>query len=223
MNDIQDAWGRIANVIYAESPEEANKAYTKWADKFDTDINSTLCCVSNEELAENSLIHIKNNESAQLLDLAAGTGLAAEALLDHGYKGVMDAVELNEDMLKKAESKGIYRKHICFKITPGASIPVGQNIYDTVICSGALGANHLEEGCIVRMIHCLKPGGILVFNTRKTEANKVFVLKLDAMMKELVDIGQLSKIEVKEVLQFRSNCNETGDAMMAWLYIYKKL
>nr|XP_039271073.1 methyltransferase-like protein 27 isoform X2 [Styela clava] len=221
--DVTEAGSRVNMAMYANTPEEANEAYSKWADKYDEDLTWVLGSVAGDEVAENSMKYLKNTETALLLDLAASTGLVAEALLSRGYKGVMDAIELNEDMLKKAELKGIYRKHICFKISPDTLIPVEQGAYDTVTCGGAFGANHLEEGCIPNITRCLKHGGILIFNTRKTDANKKFIIKLNNVAEKLVRSGQLVEIEVKDMVFYRAKSKETGDVMKAVLYIYKKI
>ncbi|XP_077965824.1 methyltransferase-like protein 27 [Styela clava] len=222
MERTEQAWGRVNYVIYADSPEEINKRYSKWADTYDVD-KIVLCSVANGELAKNSLKHIKNDESALLLDLAAGTGLVAKAFLSQGYKGIMNAMDWNEEMLEKAKQKGLYRKHICWQITSEVQLPVGVGSYDTVTCGGALASKQLEARCIPNMARCLKPGGIIVFNTRKTEANKEFVLKLNSVMDELVQSGQLIKIEVKEIPYCQSESKSTGDVMKALLYIYKKI
>ena len=44
-----------------------------------------------------------------MISALKGTGLTAQCIRDAGFKGIMDAIDINDDMLQKAREKGIYR------------------------------------------------------------------------------------------------------------------
>ena len=63
-------------------------------------------------------------KSARIIDIAAGTGLAAAKLRQVGFTGRIDAVDGCQAMLDKAKERDLYTELICCKLGDGSTMPV---------------------------------------------------------------------------------------------------
>ncbi|XP_039265274.2 uncharacterized protein LOC120340938 [Styela clava] len=222
MSDIDKAWDSVSKVAYGETKKEVNDSYTEWAKKYDEELD-TLGYQTPENLVRELLKHSKNTETTTILDVGAGTGKCGKLLKNVGYKGIMDALEINGAMLEVARSKNIYRNHVEMGVFPDKEIPLEHGLYDGVVCAGSMLHGHMEAECVATLIQVLKPGGVAVWNTRDTEKEKEYREKVARSVEQLVKSGEIEKIDVKAMQHYKTNCRETGDKMMAIVYVYRKL
>ena len=66
--------------------------------------------------------------SAKIIDIAAGTGLAAVKLRQDGFTGKIDAVDGCQAMLDKAKERYLYTELICCKLGDKSAVPVGDSM-----------------------------------------------------------------------------------------------
>lgn len=144
--------------------------------------------------------YVTKNSDMQALDICTGTGLASEALIAHGFTGPIDGIDGNEDMLKVARSKNIFRNLMNHKITPSTKMPVADNVYDIAICTGSFSPGHIRPECIPEFFRVLKPGGVLAFNTTNFRSDDKQVRDEDmdkpaAILRDLVAKGTCEQME----------------------------
>ena len=60
-------------------------------------------------------------KSANMIDIAAGTGQVAVKLRQDGFTGRIDAVDGCQAMLDKAKERGLYTELICCKLGDGSA------------------------------------------------------------------------------------------------------
>ena len=93
-------------------PDEAQN-YAQWAEDYANSFAHEMDYKLPQEVAR----HYANfGGSGPDLDIGAGTGLAAEALTSYGI-GPIDALDISQEMLSVAVSKGVYRNLMAKDIT----------------------------------------------------------------------------------------------------------
>ncbi|MDB4224559.1 methyltransferase domain-containing protein, partial [Granulosicoccus sp.] len=102
------------NSAYAlETVDDAKRLYANWADTYDSAFGDAQGYVLPREVVR---AFIDAGGAGPVLDVGAGTGLVGEGLAASGV-GPLDAVDLSEEMLAVAATKGVYRDHIAADIT----------------------------------------------------------------------------------------------------------
>ncbi|KAH9518492.1 hypothetical protein Btru_016946 [Bulinus truncatus] len=121
-----------------------------------------------KKTAETAAGLLKDNYTARILDIGAGSGLVAEQLSSLGYKTI-DAVDASKGLLSIARVKGLYGKIICQFVGHGQPLPIEDNSYDMVVICGAMGENHIPKAAFSDIIRVVKSGGFVV-NVFREEA-----------------------------------------------------
>lgn len=96
-----------------------------------------------------------------VLDVGAGTGLCAQALRDQGFDGVIDGVDLSQDMLDTAATKGVYRTLHQADIT--RALPVTTR-YGGMVSSGTFTHGHVGPQAFGPLLSLAAPGALLAFS-----------------------------------------------------------
>jgi ubiquinone/menaquinone biosynthesis C-methylase UbiE len=108
----------------------------------------------------------------KILDVAAGTGLAAIELRKHGYTNI-DALDASAEMLEIAKHRNLYTNIICSKIGDGQQTPILKNTYDHAIMVGGFAGSHIKMDALEEMIRVVKPGGYIVNAMREEHRKKI--------------------------------------------------
>ena len=155
----------------ATTQAEIEDLYDKWAAAYDTDVTEGIRYVGHKHLVSkfHSFMEKREFQGLRILDVAAGTGLVGQELSLLGYENI-DALDASKEMLKEAESKGVYRNIIKGYIGNN-SLSTEQKSYDAAVCSGAFTKGHLPAAAMDEMIGLVKQGGILCFNIREITLN----------------------------------------------------
>ena len=132
--------------------------YSEWADEYDDRMETVLGYVAPRLMAEKFAGGLQDIETATVLDVGCGTGLTSHYLWQNGARTI-DGVDLNQQMLTKAKSRGIYRDLIHADITQPIDLPSGA--YDGIISSGTFTLGHVGSEPIPELVRLLKPGGTL--------------------------------------------------------------
>ncbi|AFY38164.1 Methyltransferase type 11 [[Leptolyngbya] sp. PCC 7376] len=140
-------------------------SYDSWAATYDEGVQSANYQAP-ELLASTALSLI---DKGAYLDIGCGTGLVGEAIfLRHHGELEIDGCDFSEEMLKIAESKGIYKSLVCCDVF---DMPYSNSKYDVVIAAGVFAGdedyrragdpNSQALGDVIRII---KPMGYCIFS-----------------------------------------------------------
>ncbi|CAK8674417.1 unnamed protein product [Clavelina lepadiformis] len=157
---------RFSDIVgeISKSMEMNHEFYDKYASKYD-DMMKSMGFKIPGHLARLCMENLSDGSKANLakltaLDVASGTGLAAEALKEAGFCGVIDAIDASLQMNEVAKSKNIYRKMLCHMINVDNRMPFPDNTYGVVVACSALTPGHIEHDCLYvrsscQLISCL--------------------------------------------------------------------
>lgn len=141
--------------------------------------------------------HFPNQNDVRVLDVAAGSGLAAEHLRKKGYTN-LDALDCSQGMLNKAKEKGLYHKYICTMFGSERVPGIKTDDYDAITCVGAIGCHHLPADCLFEMIRIVKPGGIIL-NLYFDNLERDDLEALPVLQEKLVKAGALQVLSDERI------------------------
>ncbi|GFO11154.1 Williams-Beuren syndrome chromosomal region 27 protein-like [Plakobranchus ocellatus] len=110
---------------------------------------------------------IEDITNAQVLDIAAGTGLVGQELRKKGFTHI-DAHDGAESMVEYCKNTGFYENFFVSFVGDGHRLPIKDKTYDGVTCCGATVENHLPPSAQAEFIRVIKPGGFFVNAYRAT-------------------------------------------------------
>lgn len=121
------------------------------------------------------------------------------------------------------DSNLFQRDHYEIGIFPDKEILLEYGLYDGIISAGTFLNGHVDPECLVPLVRALKPGGYAVWNTRDTDHEKEYRDRVSKTLDDLVKSREIEKVEIKPMQHFETKCKETGDTMLAIVYVYRKL
>ncbi|XP_067863897.1 methyltransferase-like protein 27 isoform X2 [Heptranchias perlo] len=136
-------------------------------------------------------VYLEHRDSALVLDVPCGTGLVAEGLQKLGFKNI-HGIDGSEEMLKLAESNGMYQSLIHCLVTADKPLPVKAGTYDLVTVVGGIAQQHLPWSILPELLRVTKSGGLICFTMRAEESEHRS--KLLASVQELVSKGLWEKV-----------------------------
>ncbi len=143
----------LQNAYNLKSPDDNIKLYSAWAETYDNSFIINMQYKLHFAVAEEFIL---NGGSGLILDVGAGTGALAEALLQK-VKFNIEATDISKEMLKVADSKKIYKR--CFVSDLTKRIPVGDSFYDGVVSSGTFTHGHVGPSSMDELVRITKAGG----------------------------------------------------------------
>ncbi|WP_146345358.1 class I SAM-dependent DNA methyltransferase [Phaeobacter marinintestinus] len=161
MND-----GFLSQAYSARDTASMRQLYDDWATTYEAELTKNgyatpgRCAVA---LAANM-----QDLTLPVLDFGCGTGLSGKALVAEGFT-TLDGMDLSGDMLKGAESKGIYRT---LKQIDGETPPdIVQGDYAAIAAIGVIGGGAAPIGVFDMLMDRLGSGGrmVLSFNDHALE------------------------------------------------------
>nr|XP_039254679.1 uncharacterized protein LOC120331635 [Styela clava] len=215
------AWANVAKAANVKSNKHIDDVYTEWSKVYDDDVITTGYCTP-DNLVGKMMKYVNNSPTSQILDIGAGTGKCGEVLKKQGFKGIIDALDINRAMLDVARSKFIYRGHYNIGVFPDKPIPLEYGLYDAVICAGTMMSGHMEPECVTPLVRALKPGGYALWNIRHTDHENEYKYRMEKTLDELVKEAEIEKIEEK-LMQHCAVEFSVGNKLMAIIYVYRKL
>ena len=151
----------LQNAYDLKSPDDNVELYSAWAETYDNDFIKDMQYQLHFSVAEEFVL---NGGKGLILDVGAGTGALAQALLEKG-KFSIEATDISEEMLKVAESKKIYERSFLSDLTE--EIPMENDIYDGVVSSGTFTHGHVGPSAMVELVRVTKPGGLVTISVNE--------------------------------------------------------
>ena len=148
----------LENAYNLKSPDDNIKLYSVWAETYDNSFIVDMQYKLHFAVAEEFVL---NGGKGLILDVGAGTGALAEALLQKA-KFCIEATDISEEMLKVADSKKIYKRSFLSDLTK--EIPVDNGSYDGVVSSGTFTHGHVGPSSIRELVRVTKPGGLITIS-----------------------------------------------------------
>ena len=151
----------LQNAYDLKSPDDNIKLYSVWAETYDNSFIVDMQYKLHFAVAEEFIL---NGGKGLILDVGAGTGALAEALLQK-EKFCVEATDISEEMLKIADSKKIYKRSFLSDLTK--EIPVDDGSYDGVVSSGTFTHGHVGPSSIRELVRVTKPGGLITISVNE--------------------------------------------------------
>ena len=151
----------LQNAYDLKSPDDNVEVYSAWAETYDNDFIEDMQYKLHFSVAEEFVL---NGGKGLILDVGAGTGALAQALLQKG-KFSIEATDISEEMLKVAESKKVYERSFLSDLTE--EIPMENDIYDGVVSSGTFTHGHVGPSAMVELVRVTKPGGLVTISVNE--------------------------------------------------------
>lgn len=148
----------LQNAYDLKSPDDNIKLYSVWAETYDISFIDDMQYKLHFAVAEEFVL---NGGKGLILDVGAGTGAVAEALLQKA-RFCIEATDISEEMLKVADSKNIYKRSFFSDLTK--EIPVTNSSYDGVVSSGTFTHGHVGPSSISELVRITKPGGLITIS-----------------------------------------------------------
>lgn len=141
--------------------KETNKYYDDWAVNYDEKLHSW-----NYLTPLKSVLILKShlkNPPKKLLDLACGTGMFAEEILNFFPIVDIDGIDISKKILLKAKEKKIYKKLYCFNFDKNIVL---KDKYDLISCIGAMTYTKDPKKLLMNIHNLTKKNGFLIFSHR---------------------------------------------------------
>ena len=151
----------LENAYDLKSPSDNIELYSSWADTYDLDFIDEMQYELHFHVAN---AFVSNGGRGLILDVGAGTGALAEALLNKA-KFTIEATDISKEMLEVAKSKNVYKGSFLSDLTK--KIPVGDDHYNGVVSSGTFTHGHVGPNAIHELIRITKPGGLIVISVNE--------------------------------------------------------
>ena len=155
----------LQNAYDLKSPDDNIKLYSVWAETYDSSFVDNMHYKLHFAVAEEFVF---NGGKGLILDVGAGTGALAEALLQK-RKFIVEATDISAEMLEIAKSKNIYTRSFLSDLT--GEIPADDNTYDGVVSSGTFTHGHVGPGAMRELVRVTKPGGLITISVNEKHWN----------------------------------------------------
>ena len=151
----------LQNAYDLKSPNDNIELYSAWAETYDNDFIEDMQYKLHFSVAEEFVL---NGGNGLILDVGAGTGALAQALLQRA-KFSIEATDISKEMLKVANSKRIYQRSFLSDLTK--KIPVDNSFYDGVVSSGTFTHGHVGPSAMDELVRVTKAGGLVTISVNE--------------------------------------------------------
>ena len=169
------------------TPEDSRKLYAAWARDYDSSFAAAMDYQLPFWVAQT---FVERDGKGPVLDVGAGTGLAAFALRQQGIHQI-DGTDISAEMLGVAEEKDLYERTFIADITAGMPVPDGA--YRGVISSGTFTLGHLGPLALPEVLRVIAPGGLGVISVGLAHYRAA---SFDLAVADLPENIQVTEIEV---------------------------
>ncbi|KAM9846800.1 methyltransferase-like protein 27 [Aulostomus maculatus] len=226
MSDAHPSFEHVKAVILSAhegtTSGEKIEFYNSWAKNYDQDV--VVLDYRAPSLAADSISshYHGDRESADVLDVACGTGLVAKQLNKHGFRCFV-GVDGSQVMLDLARQTELYQD-LELTMLGEKPLPVQAGLFDVVVIAGALSDGQVPVCVIRELCKAAKQGGCICMTTRSNSDNLDYKTSLESEMKQMEEEGLWSCVEVKEVKDWERAVSEHEEGYISGcVYLFKKL
>lgn len=168
-----------------QTPEDNRRLYADWAETYDKSFAAEHRYVSPQMVTD---AFVAAGGQGPVLDIGAGTGLCAQALVALGLSDV-DGTDISPEMLEVAARKRIYRQVFAGDILAGLDVEDGA--YRGIVSSGTFTNGHVGPQALGEVVRLLAHGGLAVLSVNAQHfAAKGFDAELRRLEPDLAEIYQ---------------------------------
>ncbi len=135
----------LGTAFSIRSPEDCLRVYRDWAASYDSGFARDMDYLLPAHVAG---AFLAAGGQGPVLDVGAGTGLLAAALVAQGFAGAIDGIDLSVEMLERAAAKGIYRALHAGDITG----PLALGGYRGIVSSGTFTRGHVGPEALPHLL-----------------------------------------------------------------------
>lgn len=196
--------------LRADDPASMAAFYDKWATAYEEEMIDKLAYHSPAKTAALLMAHVVA-PNARILDVGCGTGLTAAPLHAKGYTD-LTGVDLSQEMVTTAQSKGIYGRVVVGDVNAPLDLPSSH--YDAIMSSGTFTHGHVDAQALPGLLRHLKVGGHLVASVHQD----IWVSGgFETLLGSWVDQGVVKCVEKTLGSYYEGRENE------GWFIVYQKL
>ena len=171
-------------------PEACLAYYRDWAANYDSGFAREMQYLLPAHVAA---AFMATGAGGPVLDVGAGTGLLAEALLGMGFRPEIDAADFSAEMLARAAQKHIYAGTFRVDITQPIALP---RRYGGIVSSGTFTAGHVGPEALPHLLDVALPQAqfALSINRRVWQARG-----FDRALDDLAAAARITDLQLIEV------------------------
>lgn len=205
MNDDPD----LSDAYALQSPEAVKDLYKTWAFSYDTGFGEAQGYQIPREVVQ---AYVAAGGKGPVLDVGAGTGLVAEQFAPFEI-GPVDALDLSPDMLRVAQTKGLYRNLIEADVT--RPLP-DRPRYAGIVSAGTFTLGHVGPEGVLALMDAAEPDALFVIsvNARHYESAG-FAALIDDLD------GRIQSLTLKDVRIYDDRADAAHRDDMARLMIFR--
>ncbi len=151
-----------------KTPDDNLALYHQWADTYDSEFADRRG-YQYPQLIADVYIRNANNSDTPVLDVGAGTGLVAAALLEHPDVDpdlIIDGIDISPAMLEVSKEKDIY--HRLFEADLTKPIDMPDNYYSGVISAGTFTHGHVGPDALYELLRMAQLNALFVIGVNGT-------------------------------------------------------
>lgn len=142
-----------------DNARQARALYDGWSKSYDAEIAQNGYATPARIAA--ALAKTCTDLTAPVLDFGCGTGLSGLALSLQGFTTI-DGIDLSQDMITQAQSKGCYRGLTV--VEPDDALDLEAHGYKSIVACGAIGAGAAPLTIFDTLMQALPEGGHFAFS-----------------------------------------------------------
>jgi SAM-dependent methyltransferase len=180
----------LKGALALSGPEACLAYYRDWAANYDSGFASEMQYLLPAHVAA---AFMATGARGPVLDVGAGTGLLAEALVGMGFRDEIDAADFSAEMLERAAVKRIYAGLHQADITRPLALP---RRYGGIVSSGTFTAGHVGPEALPQLLAVAAPGAQFALSiNRRVWTGAGF----DRALQSLADQDDITDLQLIEV------------------------
>ncbi|MEM8498143.1 MAG: class I SAM-dependent methyltransferase [Pseudomonadota bacterium] len=162
----------LEDAYAVKTPDDNLVLYRDWANTYDSEFAAPRGYQYPQLIAE-LFTRNASSEDTPVLDVGAGTGLVAAALLEDPNVDpelTVDGIDISPEMLAVSKDKDIY--HRLFEADLTKPIDLADDYYGGVISVGTFTHGHVGPDALYELLRIAKPGALFVIGVNGTAFDK---------------------------------------------------
>ncbi|MFK8019746.1 MAG: class I SAM-dependent methyltransferase [Pseudomonadales bacterium] len=186
----------LEDAYSVKTPEDNKELYSSWSASYDSGFAMGRGYIYPQQIAK-QYSQIAQQDDGPILDVGAGTGLVAEALLKNCSRPI-DAIDISKEMLDAAAAKKVYQRLILADLSQ--TIPIEDGVYGAVVSAGTFTHGHVGPSAINELLRIAKPGALFCLGINGTAFDKYGFGSAFARLssEELIESLRFSQVQYYE-------------------------